>query len=256
MNSKTIIKILLTLFGIATLIVLTYLQIITKSIANLTAIGIDTATIYLLFILPVITLFISFARIILGINVGNFFMSIVLILASYVIGLIPVLLFLIISYILGLAFRTLIYDFHIHFVSKLSLIISAISICLLVLLQFLLNPIVIGTPVDLNLLIIYVVLIFSLLIDKYLNFKITRVKLRDDLVQLSNTVLFTIVTYLILGGVLFFGESRIQFTAVQDFLLNNPESILFVLAFNVLIGLYTGLRLSEVFKFRKLIFKK
>lgn len=248
-------KIALSVFSILFILALAYFNILSKAIHELVTMGLDPNLIYLILIIPFISLFISIARILIGYNVSAFHIPIVLIVSSFVIGL-PLTIFILVGAIFfGVLIKLLLTNFHFHFISKLSIILSAVSILTIFLFYFLIKNSVFSYSSS-PLLILYTVIVIALIVEKYLNFKITKSKIIEDLDQIFRTLLFCIFCFFLLGGMINLPFIDLRFTWLQSIITTYPETVFITLLLNILIGQYTGLRLDEIIRFRKLIFKK
>lgn len=232
-----------------------FLGLLSRSVAVLQGMGVSPEVIYLTEILPFIGLFLAFFRIILGVNVTNIFIPIVIILTSFVLGMGLTLEVLLISLVLAYLTRYLISEFHLHLAVKSSLIITLVSIGLILILPFLRNS---KLFIDSNshLVIIYGLLIIAILNEKLSTLKMTHNNLWGDLKNVIKTIIFAIICFLFLGGTIYWSpEYQWQWPWLKNFIMNFPESIFIALFLTFAIGRYTGLRVSEIFRFRKLIFK-
>jgi hypothetical protein len=243
-------KIIISIIGLLLTIIAFSTQLISHSVEQLKTSGIPENSIYIALIIPVIAFFITFSRIIVGISLNNFITSAVIIICSFIIGILPVIVLIILITLIGLILRTLLSDFHCHFVSKIALMLSFLSVILLILLPFIQKYL----SNDTNLIIVSII-IFITIIEKYLNFKITKNKIFEDLKNLCVIVISSVIFYFLLGGKLIIGSILIQFTQLKYLITVYPDSIILFIILNLIIGIYTGLRISEMIKFRKLIFK-
>jgi hypothetical protein len=248
-------KIALSVFSIIFILALAYFNILSKAIHELVILGLDPNLIFLILIIPFISLFISIARILIGYNVNAFHIPIVLIVSSFVIGL-PLTIFIMAGTIIfGILIKLLLTNFHFHFISKLSLILSSVSIITIFLFHFLISNSIFSSATS-PLLILYTTVVIALIVEKYLNFKITKNKIIEDLDQIFRTLLFCIFSFFLLGGTINLPFFDLKFTWLQSIITAYPETVFITLLLNILIGQYTGLRLDEIIRFRKLIFKK
>lgn len=238
-------KIIFISIFVITCILLGFLGQISHAINLLQSSGIDQNTLYLLLIIPFIALFISFCRIIIGINVPTILIPTILIFSLFTIGFNTTLLFLCLSIILALLGKYLITEFHLHFSSKISIIFSFVSIGLILALPFLKNTLALTATA------IYPILIVCFINEKQFSFKISKSSLINDFKSILKVVAFSLFCFFILGGIIL----SYQFPEIKQFILAYPESILLAFLLNFVIGQYTGLRISEVIRFRKLIFK-
>ena len=238
-------KILLSSIFIIICILLSIFGQISAAIMALRSAGIDQNTLYLLLITPFIALFISFCRIIIGINVPTILIPTILIFSLFTIGLDISIVFLFLSIIIALIGKYLITEFHLHFNSKISIIFSFVSIGLILALPLLRNSLNITTAA------IYPILIVCFINEKQFSFKISKNSLINDFKSVIKVTFFAILCFYLLGGTVF----NLSFSGIRALILAFPESILLAFLINFLIGQYTGLRLTEVIRFRKLIFK-
>ncbi len=89
---------------------------------------------------------------------------------------------------------------------------------------------------------IYPVLLFTMLAESNIEAQITRTWQTAALMT-AETIIVAIIASGVMGAV-----------AVQEWVLLNPEvSVLAILGLDFLIGSYKGLRLLEIWRFRKLI---
>jgi hypothetical protein len=235
-------------------LLITLFSLISHSLAILQQAGISPEILFLTLILPFIGLFLAVSRIIIGINIPNTFVPLTIVLTSFIIG--PVLTFelMIISLVLGYFCKFLISEFRLHFAVKISVIISLLSIGLLLTFPLLRDDHLLNSGNG-HLVIIYGILMISLINEKYLTFKLSKTNIYNDLKNSFNTFVFSLFSYFILGGKLTIGSQIYQFSYLKDFIQVFPESVFIALFMTIMIGRYTGLRLSEMFRFRKLIFK-
>jgi hypothetical protein len=232
------------IFIIACILLAVFGQI-SHAINLLQSSGIDRNTLFLLLITPFIALFISFCRIMIGINVPTILIPTILIFSLFTIGLNTTIIFLCLSIALALLGKYLIAEFHLHFSTKISLIFSFVSIGLILALPLLKDTL------SLTAAAIYPILVISFINEKQFSFKISKNSLINDFKSILKVIAFSILCFFLLGGVLY----GFQFPEIKQLILAYPESILLALMINFIIGQYTGLRATEVIRFRKLIFK-
>lgn len=226
-----------------------------QAIATLKSAGVTPDIIYLTETLPFIGLFLAFVRIIIGINVPNIFVPIIIVLTSFVLGISLTLEVLIISLALAYLAKYLISEFHLHFAVKSSLIITLVSIGLILIFPLLRNS-SLFTANNSHLVIVYGLLIISIINEKFLTFKMTRTNLWNDFKNIFKTVAFAVISFILLGGRIFWSaEYQLNLPWLKNLIIAYPETIFVALILTFAIGRYTGLRLSEVVRFRKLIFK-
>ena len=244
-------KIVLSIIFLILCGLMAYFQVIHTTLDYLLASGFDNDTIYLTLTIPIITFLVSFARIIIGISINTIYIPIIIILTSLAIGLNITLIILVLCLVLAILAKYFINEFHFHFGSKISIIISIVTIGLIFALPLISS---INKTISPQLLV-YGALITSVINEKFFNYKINKNTITGDLKQILKTLLFCIFSYFLLGGTSQIGDLTINFSAFKNLILAFPEIILISLLINIFIGQYTGLRLDEVIRFRKLIFK-
>lgn len=217
--------------------------------------GLNDLIIYLILTIPIITLLISFTRIFIGVQIGTYLTSIIFILTALIIGIEITLLVVLISFGLGALFRYLLSQFHFHFASKTSFVLSFAIIGLLLLTPWLLSLPLLSYAESLH-LVIYGILISSIQIEKYINFKITSTSVKQEFLSLIRTLIFTTIIFFILGGPIVSFGGKIEFSSIKNIIQIYPDIILVAFLLNIFVGLYTGLRVTEIIKFRKMIFNK
>ncbi len=229
-------------------------SLLSQSLAVLMDAGISSEILYLTLILPFIGLFLAISRIIVGVNLPNTFVPLTIVLTSFIIG--PAITFelMIISLVLGYLCKFLISEFRLHFAVKISVIISLLSIGLILAFPLLKQDQIFNSGNG-HMVVIYGILIISLINEKYITFKLSKSNIVNDLKNSFNTFLFALFSYLILGGKLIINGQTYQLAHLKDFIQAFPESVFWALFLTIIIGRYTGLRLSEIIRFRKLIFK-
>lgn len=238
-------KIIFSSVFVLTCILLGFFGQISQAINTLHSSGIDQNSLFLLLITPFIALFISFCRIIIGINVPTILIPTILVFSLFIIGLNTTIFFLCLSIGLALLGKYLITEFHLHFSSKISIIFSFVSIGLVLALPL------IKDPLSLTATAIYPILIISLVNEKQFSFKISRSSLISDFKSIIKIIIFSLLCFFLLGGAIL----SYQFPEFKQLITTYPESVLIAFLLNFVIGQYTGLRLTEIIRFRKLIFK-
>jgi hypothetical protein len=231
-----------------------FLGLLSQSITALLALGLPVELVYLALTLPFIGLFLAITRILVGINIPNIFVPLLIILAAFTLGLNLTLSVLLVNLLLAYLSRYLISEFHLHFAVKTSIVMTLGLIGLVILLPIM-QKIALFGPEKAYFLIIYSLLILAIINEKFLTFKMTRSSLWSDLKSLFKTLFFALTSFFILGGPIILPNTTFQWDWLKNIIAVYPESIFIALILTILIGRYTGLRLSEIYRFRKLIFK-
>lgn len=248
MNKSFIFKVI---FGVITAILIV-LPIIFRSISQiilgLTEKGITIETVYPLILIPVIAMLIALLRIVIGLNFTSVYAPALLIVTSFYLNFELTVSIFLISVILSFLLKSIINRFHIHQAVKISLISSLISIILLICLD--LTPAGLF-PLQTGSSILLPVILIALIGEKFYTFKLTKTNAASEISQIIKTVIFSAASFILLGG----NFLNWHFTNIKDAILMFPEVIIICTLITFFIGKYTGLRLSEIIRFRKLIFK-
>lgn len=204
--------------------------------------GVSTNTILLLLLLPVVASIIAAARHLVGLRGFGIFLPAALSIAFFAIG--PVLgiaLFLLIvavSTLARLVLRRL--KLRLQYLPRMALILWLVSLGVL--------GVLFTAPIFGNRDIVDVS-IFPVLFLVLLSEDFTRVQLGKSVGVAVNLTSETLILALI-------SFAAISLEAVQHFALLNPEILVVgVAVFNFFLGKYVGLRVLEIWRFRKLIAK-
>ncbi len=210
------------------------------AIRSAVAAGVPANTIVLLLLLPLIATFIAAARHIVGIRGFGIFLpaalAVVFVATGPLVGIGLFLIIVFISTITRLILRKI--KAKLQYLPRMALLLWLVSLGVLgVLFAAPLIPYQEITNVS-----IFAVLILALLAEDF-----TRVQLgksvRTAVSLTSETLLLSLISYILL-----------TLSPIKEFALLNPEVfLLIILASDLLLGRYVGLRFLEIWKFRKLI---
>ena len=210
------------------------------AIRSSVASGVPANTIVLLLLLPIVAFVIAFTRNVVGIRGFGIFLpaalSVVFVATGPVVGIGLFLVIVIVSTAMRLILRKL--KVKLQYLPRMAFILWAVVLGVLGVLF--LTPVLKFT--DLANVSIFAVLFLVLLAEDF-----TRVQLGKSVKTALNLTFETLILSLI--SFLF-----LTFQPLQRFVLLNPEiSLLVVAGFDLLLGKYTGLRVMEFYRFRKLI---
>lgn len=202
--------------------------------------GVSPNTLVLLFLFPLVAALVAFSRQIVGVSgfgmIIPALLSVAFISTGGVVGLV-LMSFVLLSAVFG---RMLIKKIRIPYLPKLAVLIWLISISVLGLL--IMSP-MIGLE-RLMTVGIFPIMIFVLLAETFVEAQITR--------SLGTSVSMTLETVILA----FIAYKLISAPWVQAQVLLQPEiSVIAILVIDILIGKYKGLRLYEIWRFRKLLNK-
>lgn len=210
------------------------------AIRGAVASGVPANTIVLLLLLPIMTFIIAFSRNVVGIRGFGIFLpaalSVVFVATGPIVGIGLFLIIVAVSTFVRLILRKL--KLKIQYLPRMSFILWAVVLGVLGILF--LAPVLKFS--ELSNVSIFAVLILVLLSEDF-----TRVQLGKSVKTALNLTFETLVLSLIS---FFF----LTLKPLQEYVLLNPEvSLIGIAALDLLLGQYTGLRVMEFYRFRKLI---
>ncbi|KKT28997.1 MAG: hypothetical protein UW41_C0025G0006 [Candidatus Collierbacteria bacterium GW2011_GWC2_44_18] len=209
---------------------------IRKAVAD----GVSPNTLVLLFLFPLVAALVAFSRQVVGVNgfgmIVPALLSVAFLSTGGLVGLM-LLAFILLAAVLG---RVAIKKIKVPYLPKLAILIWLISMAVLGLL--IMSPLI-----GLERLLtvgIFPILIFVLLAETFIETQITR-SVSTSLGMTLETIVLAFIAYKVISN-----------PWVQAQVLLQPEiTVVVILALDLLIGKYKGLRLSEIWRFRKLISK-
>lgn len=204
------------------------------------AAGVPANTIVLLLLLPVIAFVIALSRNIVGIRGFGIFLpaalSVVFVATGPIVGIGLFLVIIVTSTIIRMSLRKL--KIKLQYLPRMSMMLLFVVVGVLGVLF--LAP-YINKP-DLANVSIFPVLVLILLVEDF-----TRVQLGKSVKTAVNLTIETLI--LALTSFIFLTSQ-----ALQEFALMHPEELLLsIFVLNIILGKYVGLRLLEIWRFRKLI---
>jgi hypothetical protein len=210
------------------------------AIRGAVASGVPANTIVLLLLLPIMTFVIAFSRNVVGIRGFGIFLpaalSVVFVATGPAIGIGLFLIIVVVSTLVRLILRKL--KIKLQYLPRMSFILWAVVLGVLGILFL--------APV-LKFSALSNVSIFAVLILVLLSEDFTRVQLGKSVRTALNLTFET----LLLSLISFF---FLTLKPLQEYVLLNPEiSLIGIAALDLLLGQYTGLRVMEFYRFRKLI---
>ena len=202
--------------------------------------GVSPNTLVLLFLFPLVAALVAFSRQVVGVSgfgiITPALLSVALLSTGGLVGLVLMV------FILGVATlgRVLLKKVKVPYLPKLAILIWVVSMAVLVLL--LMSP-MIGLE-RLMSVGIFPIMLFVLLAETFIEAQITR-SVSTSMMMTGETVILALISYKLMSA-----------PFVQSQVLLNPEiSVIAILAIDYLIGRYKGLRLLEIWRFRKLLTK-
>ncbi len=199
--------------------------------------GVHQNVIYLILVVPILTFIIAFFRQFVGVSTFGVYAPLMLSLSFLVLkfkfGLIIFCTVILVSYIIRLIFEKV----ELLYIPRVSLLLSALSLSFFLVLGVAVYFKLTTTDLALS---IFPMLVMSTLSEKFLASQSTE-GIRNALVTAGETVVVSLIGY-------FF----VQWSTVSNFILATPEYVFIPILLNIWLGRFTGLRMSEYFKFRYL----
>ncbi|WDE95829.1 inactive transglutaminase family protein [Lentisphaera profundi] len=191
----------------------------------------------LLLLIPVGTLIVVIIRNLVGISTSGTFMPVLLAIAFIETSLVKGLVVLLVMMVLGLLIRTYLSRMNLLLVPR----ISAVVICVVILMAFIsITSYKMGIAGGIS------VTFFPMII---ISWTIERTSImweehggREVFEKMGGSLIVSIIIYFVMTN-----------SFVKYFTFTFPEVMLIMLAFVLLIGVYTGYRLTEIFRFEPLV---
>lgn len=202
--------------------------------------GVSPNTIVVLFLFPLVAGLVAFSRQVVGISGFGIITPALLSVAFLSTGGLAGLVLLVFILLVATMSRVFMKRIKVPYLPKLAMIIWLVSMAVLGLLM--LSP-----RLGLNRLIgvgIFPILLFVLLSETFIEAQITRT-IKTAMLMTAETVVLALIAYEIMAA----------FWVQQQVLLHPEIAVLMVLAVDYLIGRYEGLRLLEIWRFRKMLKK-
>lgn len=209
--------------------------------------GIPASVILLVLLLPVIATFVAFMKQVVGINTFGVYTPSVLTLSFLAVGLKLGLTILAVVVFSSLLARKILRRKRLAYTPRLALILSVVSLAILIALVLLVWLAPFGNYQNIPGLIaasIFPVLIMSTLAEEFVS--IQSEKGSSSAVRLTfEVILVSVICYFIVG----------EWSYLHTLVLSTPEVILLFILVDILLGRFTGLRITEYIRFREVISK-
>ncbi len=213
---------------------------LSHTVSTFIAKGIPVNTIYLLLAAPFIVFIIAFARQIIGVQAFGIYTPLVIALSFIILGVYigigTLALVVMMSYLLRLALR----KFRLHYIPKNAIILSVTVLSFLVVI-WLLSIYRVSLAASLA---IFPMLVMSTITEKFLSAQ-SEEGIRSAFFGVIKTVAVAIAAYYM-----------VIWDAFTNLVMSWPELIIVPLVLMIVIGKFTGLRLTEYARFRSLFKEK
>ncbi len=199
--------------------------------------GIALSIIYLLLSVPFLAFIVAFARQFIGISTYGVFAPLMLSLSFMVLGIKFGLSVFVIILVLSYIIRKFFEKVELLYIPRLALLMSFLSLSFFFILAIAVRM---GTSLDLA-LTIFPMMVMSTISEKFIASQ-TKEGLKNAIIVAIETIIVALLAYVF-----------VEWTFIKELIFTTPEFILLPIIGSVLIGKFTGLRLSEYFKFGSLL---
>lgn len=200
--------------------------------------GVPFETVIMLLVLPIIATFIAFLRQVVGIKAFGIYAPLIVTFAflatnglKYGITIFVTVLFA------GMLMRFVLKPFRLLYLPRVAIMLTAVA-------MFILSVLILGGEfrrTGLASVSIFPILIMITLVEKFVTVQIEK----GDKVAIILAIETLIIS--VLGFFIANSETLIRFLALY------PWTVLFTIPVNIVLGKWTGLRVSEYFRFRKIM---
>jgi hypothetical protein len=199
--------------------------------------GVPESTVALILMLPVVATFITFCRQIIGIRGFGIYITLIVAFALVATGLKYGLIIFFVVVSVGTLLRFLIRKIRILYLPRMAIILTGVTLA--VFLMFLLGSYL--NTEGLQMISIFPILITTLIVERFVAAQIERGAKAAILLTIE-TLILAVVSYFI-----------INWAGLQQLILSFPlVAILILFLINFALGKWTGLRITEYFRFQEL----
>jgi hypothetical protein len=200
--------------------------------------GVPQETLIFLLMLPIVATIIAFARQVIGIKGFGIYTPLIIAFAFLATGLKYGLAFFITILLVGTLIRLLVKKFRILYLPRMAIVLTVVALAILIIFLIGAN----SQRTGLITVSVFAVLIMITLVEKFLAAQIERGG-KGAIFLTSETLILSIICYWVAS-----------WSWLQNLALAYPLSTIFIaIIINILLGKWTGLRLSEYFRFKEVI---
>ena len=199
--------------------------------------GVPINNITLILMLPIIATILSFSRQVIGIKAFGIITPALTTLTFLVMGLQYGLIVFATVLLSGTLTRLAVRRLHLLYLPRMALVLTSVSVSILILLGF-------GVATEATAVLsfsIFPILILTLLAEEFIAVQFTS-GARSALTITAWTLLLSIACYYI-----------VSWELLRTIVISYPEVIILGIPINILLGRWSGLRVTEYFRFRKLL---
>lgn len=208
-------------------------QLITYMVAQ----GVPRETVVLILMLPIVATLIAFTRQVIGIKGFGIYTSLIITFVFLSTGLKYGLVIFVIVLITGTLMRFVVRRLRLLYLPRMAIILTLVA---LVIILVFLGAVFFGRVGFLN-VSIFPIIIIIILVEKFIAAQIEKGN-RAAIILSLETVALSILCYFIAS-----------WPWLRDIVYLRPEWIFLTIVINIFLGKWTGLRLSEYFRFREVI---
>jgi len=202
--------------------------------------GMSPEALILILMLPIVATVIALARQVVGIKGFGIYTPLIIAFAFWAIGVWYGLLVFVVIILIGSLMRFIVKKIRLLYLPRMAIIIIGVTLAIIVLFF---STVYFGHfQLTENIVSVFAVLIMIMLVEKFVAAQIER-GTREAVFLTLETLILSLVSFLI-----------ISWTWLQGIVLASAFWVIVTsLLINVLIGRWTGLRLSEYYRFREVI---
>jgi len=213
----------------------------------LVANGIPASAILLVLLLPVIATLVAFFKQVIGITTFGVYTPSVLTLSFLAVGLKLGLVVLFVVVLASILIRKILKRYRLAYTPRLAIVLTFVSLAILAAIVSLTWLAPFGEYYRISDLIaasIFPMLIMSTLAEKFVSIQ-TEKGSGSAIHMFAELIFVSVACYFIVG----------EWSYLQTLMLSRPEVIFLFLVANIILGRFTGLRLTEYIRFRDVIKK-
>lgn len=199
--------------------------------------GVSQDTVFLLLILPVVATLVSFGRQIVGVKAFGIYIPSLLALTFVVTGLDYGVIIFVVLLLAATVARIAVRRLHLLYMPRMAIVLTTVSFTIF----FMFIVANYFNQTAFLSLSIFPVLVMIILSEKFVEAQIEQGN-RSAIVLTIETLVLAIVSYLI-----------VTWDSFETLLLAYPEVVLLTLVINVALGRFSGLRVVEYFRFKRLL---
>jgi len=200
--------------------------------------GVPTSSIVLILMLPIVATLLAFSRQIIGIKAFGIFTPAAVTLSFLAIGLKYGLMIFVVVLLTATVSRFLLRRFRLLYLPRMAIVLTAVSLSIL----GLFGVGALFRQTGILAFSVFPILLLASLAEQFVEAQI-RLGFRTAARLTAETLLLSIVSTLIA-----------RWETLRSFVVGFPELILLTIPLNILFGRWTGLRLTEYVRFRKILF--